>query len=284
MHATFSHNAPIIRFATFLAPQLYRIYEYIAHYVGEKVGYPADLTVGRAFEDFEAGGVDVGFICGLPYVLLADGPANTVELLAAPVLEGERYRQKPVYFSDVIVRSDSPYTSFDDLGGCTWAYNEPGSHSGYNLVCSSLLERGKTLHYFGTMIKTGSHSRSLQLVLEGRADATAIDSHVLDVVLAQNKDLALQLRVVTMLGPSSIPPVVVARNLDPDLKCRMREALLTIHDDPDMARVLHEGRIDHFVAVTDADYNDIRTIFARTQAALIHEQRQSKGQHARMGQ
>ena len=284
MHATFSHNAPVIRFATFLAPQLYRIYEHIARYVGEKVGYPADLTVGRAFEDFEAGGVDVGFICGLPYVRLADEPANTVELLAAPVLEGERYRQKPVYFSDVIVRSDSPYTSFDDLGGCTWAYNEPGSHSGYNLVCSSLLERGKTLHYFGTMIKTGSHSRSLQLVLEGRADATAIDSHVLDVVLAQNKDLALQLRVVTMLGPSSIPPVVVARNLDPDLKCRMREALLTIHDDPDMARVLHEGRIDHFVAVTDADYNDIRTIFARTQAALIHEQRQSKGQHARMGQ
>jgi len=284
MHATFSHNAPVIRFATFLAPQLYRIYEHIARYVGEKVGYPADLTVGRAFEDFEAGGVDVGFICGLPYVRLADEPANTVELLAAPVLQGERYRQKPVYFSDVIVRSDSPYTSFDDLGGCTWAYNEPGSHSGYNLVCSSLLERGKTLHYFGTMIKTGSHSRSLQLVLEGRADATAIDSHVLDVVLAQNKDLALQLRVVTMLGPSSIPPVVVARSLDPDLKCRMQQALLTMHDDPDMARALHEGRIDHFVAVTDANYNDIRTIFARTQAALIDEQGQSKSQHARMGQ
>jgi phosphonate transport system substrate-binding protein len=284
MHITFSHKAPVIRFATFLAPQLYRTYEHIARYVGGKVGYPTDLTVGRAFEDFGAGRVDVGFICGLPYVHLADSPVSAVELLAAPVLQGERYRQRPVYFSDVIVRSDSPYTSFDDLGGCTWAYNEPRSHSGYNLVCSSLLERGKTLHYFGTMIKTGSHQRSLQLVLEGQADATAIDSHVLDVVLAQNKDLALQLQVVTMLGPSSIPPVVVARSLDPDLKCRMREALLTIHDDPDMARVLHEGRIDHFVAVTDANYNDIRTIFARTQAALIDEQGQSKSQHARMGQ
>jgi phosphonate transport system substrate-binding protein len=279
-----SLTAPVIRFATFLAPQLYSTYEHIARYVGGKMGYPADLTVGRAFEDFGAGRLDVGFICGLPYVRLADAPADTVELLAAPVLQGERYRQKPVYFSDVIVRSDGPYTCFDDLRGCTWAYNEATSHSGYNLVCSSLLERGKTVHYFGTMVKTGSHSRSLQWVLEGRADAAAIDSHVLDVVLAQNKDLALQLRVVTMLGPSSIPPVVVARSLDSDLKGRMREALLTMHDDPDMARVLHEGRIDHFVAVTDADYNDIRTIFARTQAALIDEQRQSKSQHARMGQ
>ena len=284
MHMKFSHKASLIRFATFLAPQLYGTYEHIARYVGGKVGYPADLTIGQSFEDFGAGRVDAGFICGLPYVRLADEPANAVELLVAPVLQGERYRQKPVYFSDVIVRSDSPYTCFDDLSGCTWAYNEPGSHSGYNLVCSSLLERGKTLHYFGTMVKTGSHSRSLQLVLEGRADATAIDSHVLDVVLAQNKDLALQLRVVTMLGPSSIPPVVVAKSLDPDLKCRMREALLTMRGDPDMARVLHQGRIDHFVAVTDADYNDIRSIFARTQAALISEQRQSKGQHARMGQ
>jgi phosphonate transport system substrate-binding protein len=280
----FSHKAPVIRFATFLAPQLYRTYEHIARYVGGKVGYPADLTVGRSFEDFGAGRLDVGFICGLPYVRLADAPASAVELLAAPVLQGERYRQQPVYFSDVIVRSDSSYTCFEDLSGCTWAYNEASSHSGYNLVCSSLLEQGKTLHYFGTMVKSGSHSRSLQLVMEGQADATAIDSHVLDVVLEQNKDLALQLRVVTMLGPSSIPPVVVARSLDPDLKCRMREALLTIHDDPDMARVLHEGKIDHFVAVTDADYNDIRTIFARTQAALIDEQGQSKSQHARMGQ
>jgi phosphonate transport system substrate-binding protein len=284
MQTTFSHSTPVIRFATFLAPQLYGTYEHIARYVGGKVECPAELTVGQSFEDFGAERVDVGFICGLPYVRMADTPASPVELLAAPVLMGERYRQKPVYFSDVIVRSDSPYTCFDDLSGCTWAYNEVTSHSGYNLVCSSLLERGKTVHYFGTMVKSGSHSRSLQFVLEGRADATAIDSHVLDVVLAQNKDLARQLRVVAMLGPSSIPPVVVARSLDPDLKCRLREALLTMHDDPGMARVLHEGRIDHFVAVTDAGYNDIRTIFARTQAALIYEQRQSKSQHARMGQ
>src|SRR5258706_2325672 len=214
MHIMFSHNAPVIRFATFLAPQLYSTYEHIARYVRGKMGYPTDLTVGRAFEDFGAGRVDVGFICGLPYVRLADSPADTVELLAAPVLQGERYRQKPVYFSDVIVRSDGPYTRFDDLRGCTWAYNEATSHSGYNLVCSSLLERGKTVHYFGTMVKTGSHSRSLQWVLDGRADAAALHSHRLYVGRAENKDLALSLRVVNMPGPPRIPPVVLGRGPD----------------------------------------------------------------------
>ena len=268
MHETFLHNAPAIRFATFLAPNLYCTYEHIARYVGVKVGYPTGLSVGQSLEDFVAGQVDVGFICGLPYVRLVDSPGSPVELLAAPVLQGERYQNKPVYFSDVIVRRDSPFASFDDLGGCRWAYNQRTSHSGYNLVCSSLLEQGKTLRYFGTMIETGSHQRSLQLVLEGQADAAAIDSHVLDTLLWQNKDLELQLRVIARLGPSSIPPVVVARSLDRNLKCRLQEALITMHDDPVAADGLHEGRIDHFVAVTDADYNDIRTIFARVQAAM----------------
>jgi phosphonate transport system substrate-binding protein len=268
MHATFSHHASTIRFATFLAAHLYHTYEHIARYVGEKVGLPTSLSVGQSLEDFAAGKVDVGFLCGLPYVLLADSPARPVELLAAPVLQGERYGQKPVYFSDVVVRSDSPYRSFDDLGGCTWAYNQPTSHSGYNLVCTSLLEQGKMLHYFGRMVESGSHQRSLELVLEGQADATAIDSHVLDVALSQHKDLALRLRVVAMLGPSSIPPVVVARSLDNDLKCRIRATLLTMHNDPDGARGLHEGRIDHFVAVRDADYDDIRRMFARTRDAI----------------
>ena len=169
------HNISEIRFASYLSPNMYPTYEYIAHYVGEKVGWPTTLTVGQSFEEFATGQVDVGFICGLPYVHLADSPTCPVELLAAPVLQGERYQCKPIYFSDVIVRSDSPYTSFDDLQGCVWAYNQRTSHSGCNLVCYSLLERGKSPHYFGKTVETGSHRRSVQLVLEGQVDGTAVD-------------------------------------------------------------------------------------------------------------
>ncbi len=260
------HDTSVIRFASYLSPNMYPTYEYTAHYVGEKVGRPTTLTVGRSFEEFAAGQVDVGFICGLPYVHLADSPACVVELLAAPVLQGERYQCRPIYFSDVIVRSDSAYTSFDDLQGCVWAYNQRASHSGCNLVCYSLLERGKSPHYFGKTVETGSHRRSVQLVLEGQADAAAIDSHVLDLFLSQHTDIAAKLRIIDMLGPSSIPPVVVSKSLDKELKCRMREVFVTMHEDPDAASGLHAGLIDHFVLVTDADYGDIRLMFARVQA------------------
>jgi phosphonate transport system substrate-binding protein len=260
------HNTSVIRFATFLSPNIYPTYDFISRYVGEKVGHPTRLIVGQSFEEFAAGEVDVGFICGLPYVHLVDSPESSVELLAAPVLRGERYRQKPVYFSDVIVHSDSPYTSFDDLQGCVWAYNQRTSHSGYNLVCYSLLERGKSLDdYFGEMVESGSHRSSMQMVLEGRVDAAAIDSHLLDVLLIQHAYIAARLRIIDTFGPSSIPPVVVAKRLDRDLKCRIQEALLTMHVDLDAAYKLHEGGIDHFELVTDDDYEDIRRMFARVQ-------------------
>jgi len=260
------HDTSAIRFASYLSPNMYPTYEYIAHCVGEKVGRPTTLTVGQSFEEFANGQVDVGFICGLPYVHLADSPTCPVELLVAPVLQGERYQCRPIYFSDVIVRSDSPYTSFNDLQGCVWAYNQRTSHSGCNLVCYSLLERGKSPHYFGKTVETGSHWRSVQLVLEGQVDGTAVDSHMLDVFLSQHSDIATKLRIIDMLGPSSIPPVVAAKNLNNDLKCRMREALISMHLDPETARGLHTGLIERFVVVTDDDYQDIRAMFAQVQA------------------
>src|SRR5579859_427051 len=101
-----------LRFVTFLAPNLKTVYQFIADYVALKLDYPTTLTVGTSFDQFALGLADVGFICGLPYVNLTREPSPSVELLAAPVLQGERYQGKPIYFSDVIVRRDSPFQTF----------------------------------------------------------------------------------------------------------------------------------------------------------------------------
>ena len=247
-----------IRFATYLAPNIYDTYAYIARYVGEKIGRPTTLTVGQSFDQIADGQVDVAFLCGLPYATLAESPTCPLELLAAPVLRGERYRHKPIYFSDVIVRKDSPYRSFDDLLSCAWAYNQKESHSGWKVVVYSLLKRGTTPAFFGQLIETGSHLNSIAHVLKGQADATAIDSHVLDVFLAQNLAAAAALRTIDTLGPSSIPPVVIARSIDQTLRRNIQEVLLTMHEDPDAASALHTGAIERFVTVKDEDYNDIR--------------------------
>jgi phosphonate transport system substrate-binding protein len=259
------NNAVTIRFATFLSPILYGTYEHIARYIGEKVDCPTTLRVGQSFEEFAEGQIDVAFICGLPYVRMASQYNCPVELLAAPVLIGKRYRHRPIYFSDVIVRNESLYTCFDDLRGCVWAYNERASHSGCNLVCYSLLERGKSPEYFGKTVKSDSHLRSIEMVLEGQVDAAAIDSHLLDVLRSRDVKLAARLRVVDMLGPSSIPPVVVSKRVAKEIKCRIQQALIKMHLDDCGARGLREGLIERFVVVVDEDYGDLRGMLRRVE-------------------
>ena len=51
-----------LRFATFLAPNMWPVYQYIADTVGEKLGCRTELAVGNSFDEFEAGQADIGFI------------------------------------------------------------------------------------------------------------------------------------------------------------------------------------------------------------------------------
>lgn len=259
-----------LRCANFLSSLLQETYAAIATYVGQRPGSEIVFSTGCSLDEFQTGQADIGFLCGLLYVRLRATPEDPVELLAAPVLLPERYQRQPRYFSDVVVRHDSDVKSFDDLCGRAWAYNEEASHSGYNLVQYSLLERQQTASYFGRAIRSGSHLQSLQLVLQGQADATAIDSHMLDVLLLRNPQLSSQIRVIDMLGPSTIPPIVAARRLPDPLKRQIQQSLIHMHEDAQQAAVLRARGIERLVAVQDEDYNDIRAMLARVRMAEQH--------------
>lgn len=52
----------ILQFATFLAPNVYPLYQFMAQYVGEKLGLSTEIRVGLSFDQFNRREVDVGFI------------------------------------------------------------------------------------------------------------------------------------------------------------------------------------------------------------------------------
>lgn len=254
-----------LRFVTFLAPNMLGVYQYIARHVGALLGVPTQLAVGRGYEEIHS--ADVAFVCGLPYVALTRRPDPPVEPLAAPVLCGERYAGRPVYFSDVVVRRESPYQSFADLRGKTWAYNEPLSQSGYGITRHRLLELGETRGFFGRVREAGWHEVALRWVCEGRADAAAIDTHVLAVAGRDYPELASRLRVIDTLGPSPIQPVVAARRLPRSLKHQIRAALVGLADHAAGRAALAHGFIERFVPVNDATYDPIRAMVHAAEAA-----------------
>ena len=206
----------------------------------------------------DSGEVQVAWLCGLPYTWKVDRPNPNVELLAAAVMEGRRYMDRPVYFSDVVVRADSPFNSFADLAGARWAYNEPNSHSGFNVIRYHLAMLGELGGYFGQVTASTAHQISLEMILAGEVDASAIDSTVLETELANRPDLKEQIRVVEVLGPSPIPPWVISRNMPPASKHMIRGAFLRMHQDDEGYAILQEAGVKRFVEVDDRDYDAIR--------------------------
>jgi phosphonate transport system substrate-binding protein len=255
-----------LRFVTFLAPNMLPVYKFIARYIGGRLGLPTELALGSSYEGL-ASRFDVAFLCGLPYVELTRRSEPAVEPLAAPVLQGRRYGGRPVYYSDVIVRRESPFRSFADLRGRSWAYNDPQSHSGYGVVRYHLVRMGEGNGYFGKVVNAGFHERSIRLVCSGAVDASAIDSQVLAVALRDHPQLASLLRVIDSIGPSTIQPVVAAKRLPEVLKADLRAVLREMGDDPAARDGLARGLVERLVPVSDSNYNDIREMLAAAEGA-----------------
>ena len=123
----------------------------IALYIGQKLGIETASSTacrGRPVKRFstKARYISAG------YAGCRSWKADTrqpVELCAVPVMRHGRYGNEAVYFSDVVVRRESRFKSFADLRGASWTYNEPRSHSGYNVVRHHLSRLGATQGYFG---------------------------------------------------------------------------------------------------------------------------------------
>jgi phosphonate transport system substrate-binding protein len=261
----------VLRLASFLAESARPIYERIADYLAVRLESPVELLQDVPWEErhrrLDAGDIDVAFICGLPYTQKHDRPDRPIELLCAPVMAAPRYGARPVYFTDVVVRRDHAAHAFTDLRGRAWAYSDEGSHSGYNVMRHHLLALGETGGYFGRVVASGSHQSSIQMILDGAVDASGIDSIVLELEQARRPELTGALRTIAAVGPSPIPPVVAARGLAPSLGRRLQEVFVGMSADPAGRLVLAEGRMTRFVRVRDTDYDPIRAMVRRAEAA-----------------
>lgn len=256
-----------LRFGTFLAPNMLPTYEAIAEAVGKRLGMSVELLVETDYESCAEDVNDVCFVCSLPYVILERQGKAPAEPVAAPVLQGDRYGGRPIYFSDVIVHRTSPAQSFIDLRGATWAYNEPMSQSGYGITRHHLVSIGEVHGFFGDVIEAGFHETAIQMVRHQEVDASAIDSQVLAVAIREDPTLADDLRVIDALGPSTIQPIAVTRRFDSELTAAIRQALLELHTDPAMRPHFDHGLIDRLTAVGPGDYDDIRRMLAECEDA-----------------
>jgi phosphonate transport system substrate-binding protein len=262
-----------IKITSIQAPNADAVCRRIGAYLGEKLGIPCEFIDHISWQERERmldrGEVEIGWICGLPYVWKVEREAPGIELLAAQVMQAKRYQDQPVYYSDVIVRRDSNFSAFMDLRGASWAFNEPHSHSGYNITRYHLAVSGETGKFFSRVLEAGSHQEALKLVLNGEIDASAIDSTVLETEILLQPEICERFRVIATLGPSPIPPWVISTQLPFTVRQAIRGVFLDMHSDPLGSSILKAGQIKRFVQVDDRDYDPIRSMAQIAESVIL---------------
>jgi phosphonate transport system substrate-binding protein len=260
-----------LRIATLQAPNQESIVEQVSKYLENELKLPTRYIRGIPWQESERlldrGEIELAWLCGLPYIQKVDQAKLEIELLAAPVMRNKRYRNKPIYFSDVIVRVGSRFRQFRELRGARWAYNEPNSHSGFNLTRYYLAKYGETGKFFGEVTEAGSHENAIVLVLNGSVDGSAIDSTVLEIELARDPGLARKIRVIDTFGPSPIPPWVIHKSVPFEIRKSIQEAMTSMHKNPAGKKILTKAQVKRFDAVIDRDYDLIREM-ARVAASI----------------
>uniref|UniRef100_B8HKW9 ABC-type phosphate/phosphonate transport system periplasmic component-like protein n=1 Tax=Cyanothece sp. (strain PCC 7425 / ATCC 29141) TaxID=395961 RepID=B8HKW9_CYAP4 len=241
---------------SYLAPNSFWYYQEIAAYLERKLGMPTSIRQGNdplTDRRLAQQQVDLTFICGLPLVRFNQQHAFKLKPIVAPVLQADRYSNQPVYFADVIVRSDSGMTEFEQLCGKVFCFNDLGSNSGYHLVKRHLAEQHYSPSFIAKEIPSGSHQTSIQWVIEGKADWAAIDSTMLEQELRDRADLQQWIRVIQSIGPCPIPPIALSPNVPPELAQHIQDSLL--NPDPQLQLAMTRAGIRRYAPIALADYH-----------------------------
>lgn len=250
-------NAIKIGVASMITPvDAVKYYQEIIDYIGEQIKQPVQMVHRRTYEEMdsllERGEVKVAFICSAPYV--KNRERFGVELLVAPSVNG-----KATYHSYIIVHKDSPIKSFAELKGKVFAFTDPRSNTGRLYPTYLLKTMGFTPEkFFKSFMYSYSHNKSVELVAKKIVDGAAVESIVYEYMMKKNSPYAKQTRIIKRSPPYGIPPVVVTKDIRPDLRKKIKDAFLNMHKSKKGKAILNAMMIDGFVEISDHAYDSIR--------------------------
>jgi phosphonate transport system substrate-binding protein len=227
-----------------------------AYYLSQKMGQPVEFVRRRSYREvmdmLESGSLDFAWICGFPYVQKRD--PEFIKLLSVPI-----YKGKPLYHSFIIVPQDSPYNSFDDLKGKTFAYSDPESNSGYLYPQYLLAKKGTNKEaFFRQTFFTYNHAETVEAVAEHFADGGAVDSYIWEYLQEFRPELAEKTRVINQSPMFGFPPLVSRIGVDLETVWRMKRVFHGMHEDPDGIKFLNGLKLNSFGNSPPSLFNNIR--------------------------
>lgn len=235
-------------------------YRSMFDYIGKRLQIQVNFIDRESYEEvnslLKSGEIDAAFVCSGPYVesLMDSG----IELLVVPKAYG-----KTVYHSYIIVNSESAIDSLKGLRGKSFAFTDPKSNSGKLVPTYMLARMGETPEsFFSKYIYTYAHDKSIDSVALGIVDGAAVDSLVWEYLRKTNPSSVEKTKIIYKSPPYGIPPFVVRKGLDPNLRARLKQIMLDMTHDEEGLRILKGMMLDAFVEGNDSAYDSVRDMQA----------------------
>src|SRR5882757_9293962 len=208
------------------------------------------------------------FMCGLPYSCATPQPT----LIAAPVPAAAEFAGLPKYWSELVVRSDSPFSDLESTFGGKLCLTAPNSQSGYAAALQYLMafdaarerrDGARSPLYREIAAPAVTPLGAVAAIVAGAADVAPIDAYAYRLLQKYRGDLTSKLRTVARTARTPIPPLVASiAPVDSIEKAQgLRAAFTAAHRDPALRVLLSGLDLSHFVTPDPPDYDALRIGF-----------------------
>jgi phosphate/phosphite/phosphonate ABC transporter binding protein len=231
-------------------------YEDLIAFISKKIESPFKIIQRKTYQEvnemLRKQQVDMAFVCSGAYVI--EKKISNVEILVVPVSNG-----KPFYQAYIIANMNSTIEKFEDFKDKTFAFTDPLSNTGKLFAIKRLNDLHTTpSSFFSKTIYTNAHDISMQLVSKNIIDGATIDGLIYNYIEKFRPERVANLKIIEKSEEFGIPPIVVPKNIDKNLKNKLKSILLNLHKDPQGKKILDKLLIDKFIEGQDANYNSIR--------------------------
>lgn len=242
------------------------------------IEHPAPAPIAALWKRTDMAAV---FMCGLPFSLAEPRPI----LMAAPVPSPAEFDGEPRYWSNLVVRADSPFRAVADTFGHRIAFTAADSQSGYGAVLhyfmdcavrgAEFMNRGERSPLYEEIVAPQiTPLGALQAVLNGVAEVAPIDSYAFSLLQRYRPDLTGKVRIIGTTAPTPIPPLVASQ---PGLDA-LQSAFLEADRSAAIKPIMNQLMLRRFVRPDAASYEVLRPRFQaarrywseRPLAALVH--------------
>lgn len=238
------------------------VIDYLSEVTGKEIEFYMPTSYASVIEAMIGGWVDIAVHGPNSYVIAREKDPSIEVFATYAKRPGHLQQEGPGYEAVLISKKGSKFTKIDSLGGTVLGLGDPASTSG-NLVprvaFTKVIGQGLDDH-FNKVVYTGGHDLTTMAVFEGKVDSGFVASHRFDNVVDRGLVKMDDFNVLWRSPPIPQDPFTYRGKLCDDIKAKIRDTFLTLHERPEAKEFLDNVKSNRFVAMSDSDYDIVREL------------------------